>query len=70
MRQPDDRDDEPPSLALAQDLILDLFTQACGKWHEKEQLYTFDHMCLSTYENAQDYLLQAGLIKALDCERR
>jgi hypothetical protein len=46
------------------DAVLDQFRQACFLNGE------YDHMCLSAYEDAQRYLIDANLIQADDCVRK
>lgn len=52
-------------LKEAQELILDLFNQGGGRLSDGR----LDHMCLSTYEDAQRYLLKVGAIQPCDCVR-
>ncbi len=55
------------------EMIYDLFSQACRRdfsvvlngnlkraWH-------YDHMCISAYEQAQDFLVSVGRIKEEEC---
>ena len=46
-----------------QELILDMFTQAC--------LFGdgYDHMCISAYEQAQKYLIDHNIIDKSECHR-
>jgi len=47
------------------ELVLDLYCQGC--YINKENQY--DHSCISTYEEAQHYLLKQGLLKREQCYR-
>ena len=51
-------------LIAANDLILDLFAQGCRNGDK------YDHLCISSYENAQDYLIERGMIKPEECSRK
>lgn len=51
-------------LTEARELVLECFTQAC---EEREK---YDHMYISTYERAQDNLIEWGLIKENQCQRK
>lgn len=50
--------------AKQDELIMALFEQSCGTGNQ------YDHRCLSTYEHAQDYLIQKGLVKENECRRK
>ena len=45
------------------DMIFDLFNQACRFKNG------YDHMCISTYEEAQEFLIEIGRIKQEECFR-
>lgn len=49
-----------------QELILDMFTQAC--WDDRDGLYSHDF--LTTYVSAQKYLIRHGIIRADECRYR
>ena len=52
----------------AREMLADCFSQACSQ--HKDGKTTYDHLCLSTYERLQDYLVHLGIVKLEDCERR
>ena len=52
------------------EMIMDLFSQSCNQFDPKTKKPNYDHMCLSTYEYAQDYLISQGLINEADCSRK
>jgi len=43
--------------------ILDLVNQSVGDYDKDSQAYTYDSMCMSTYEHALVYLIEKNLIK-------
>ena len=45
------------------DMIFDLFNQACRFKNG------YDHMCISIYEEAQEFLIEMGRIKQEECIR-
>lgn len=45
------------------------FTQSCGDYDRTTGEHSYDHMCLSSYEHAQDFLIQVGAIKKEKCRR-
>ncbi len=49
--------------------LLDCFAQACGSYDREGEKFTFDHMCLSSYEHAQDLLIKFGAIEKRQCRR-
>lgn len=51
-------------LQIAESIILDLFSIQCLNKDGK-----FDHACMSSYEEAQNFLLRRGIIKKEDCSR-
>lgn len=52
------------------DILESCFNQACQvRWDEKMDLPIFDHMCISSYENAQQALIELGRIKPEQCTR-
>ncbi len=66
-------------LVEAREVVMDLFNQACLVWVPVNELKpyeggahrrVYDHQCISTYENAQDYLIEHGLIESRDCVRK
>lgn len=44
------------------ELILDLFSQGTLLDHKH-----YNHMCISAYENAQEWLIKHGLVKPEEC---
>lgn len=56
------------------DALMDCFNQACAEWTRDERgnlsSVTYDHMCLSSYEDAQDILIKYGKIKREECLRK
>lgn len=50
------------------ELILDLLFQACGKFksNNKDNIPYIDNMCISTYQEACDYLTEKGYLKTLN----
>ena len=48
-------------------LVFEMFRQACL---ERGEIERYDHMCLSTYEYAQDELISWGDLKPEQCSRR
>jgi len=60
--------EEKEELTQEQELIFNLFAQACeGAGSDGKVKY--DHYCMSVYEHAQDYLIEEGIIKEEDCIR-
>lgn len=53
-------------LTKANEMILCLFDQSAYDTQDSK----YDHMCISTYESAQEYLIERGLIKAEECSRK
>jgi hypothetical protein len=50
--------------------LLDVFNQACQTHTDPISMdATYDHMCLSAYERAQDLLIENGLINKKQCVR-
>lgn len=49
------------------DMILDLFIQGTALWDTNEARY--DHSCISSYENAQEWLIKHGIVQPHECER-
>lgn len=56
------------------EMIFDLFSQ--GTYQRKldkdgkTESYDYDHMCISSYENAQEKLIEWGMIKESECSRK
>jgi hypothetical protein len=48
-------------------LLLEMFMQACLV--SKDEKWSYDHMCLSTYEDVQAHLISWGMIKPEECSR-
>lgn len=42
--------------------FMDALIQGCGTYHPNTKEYSFDHMCLSTYEHMVAYALKNGWI--------
>lgn len=65
----DERDWYHDKLDEARELVCDLFVQACQVAfdHEKQE-GTYDHMAISTYEEAQDALIEWGMIRPDQCK--
>jgi len=58
-------------LKEAQEIIYDMFNQACQRSFDNEtRRITYHHGFLSTYKNAQHYLIDNKIIKEEDCEVR
>ena len=54
----------------ARELVLDLFVQACSTHRSSTDTETkYDNECMSTYEYAQEKLIEWGMIKKEDCIR-
>lgn len=43
--------------------FMDALMQGCGTYHPNTKEYSFDHMCLSTYEHMVSYALKKGWIQ-------
>ena len=56
-------------LEAAQDLVFELFNQACNLWRMGDQRPRYDTFCESTYEDAQAYLINIGRVKPEECVR-
>lgn len=55
------------------ELIFSLFNQACRQENlnrKGEPQVLYDHMFLSTYKEAQEVLLQEGIIEPKNCVRK
>lgn len=52
-----------------QEWVMDFLNQSCGKWDREKEEYSYDHMCLSTYESALRLAIEQGWIKAHQLER-
>lgn len=50
------------------ELIFDLFNQGCR--FETKEGFHYDHMFISTYEEAQSFLLKVGKITQKECHRK
>ena len=63
-------------LALAEELLFSCFAQGTNRLENgpglggEKSIWKYDHMCLSAYESAQDYLIEHGLIKKEECSRK
>lgn len=53
-----------------QELIHWLACQSFGRYDRDKDQHFFDHMCLSTYEHTQDFLLKFEMISETQCERK
>lgn len=54
----------------ARDLVMTVFNQACQySWNKEKDWAEFDHLCISAYQEAQDKLLEWGMIKPEQCLR-
>jgi len=51
------------------EMILDLFVQGASVSQVGPGDPKYDHMCISSYEDAQDKLIEWGLLAAKDCAR-
>ena len=52
-------------------LVFECFNQACQiQPHTHPDGVKYDHSCHSTYEEAQAYLLEHGMIKKKECYRK
>lgn len=49
--------------------VMDFLNQACGKWDRPLSEYRYDHMCLSTYENAIRFAVEQGWIRETQLDR-
>ena len=58
---------EPDEKEVLIDMIFGLFNQACRL--ETSDGYIYDHMCLSIYQEAQEFLIEMGRIKEEECVR-
>ena len=57
-------------LKYAREHVLDLFQQGCRIVSKNTNNHgKYDHMCISTYEAAQEYLIDLKLIERQDCVR-
>ena len=54
---------EPDEKEVLIDMIFGLFNQACRVKNG------YDHMCISIYEEAQEFLIEMGRIKKEECYR-
>ena len=45
-----------------EELFMDLLDQACGHYNKKLQIMQYDHLCISSYEQAVRYALEQGWI--------
>jgi hypothetical protein len=57
-------------LLEVQSLVFELFKSHCWDASAPAGEPSFDHMCNSTYEDAQEYLLRVGIIKPEECVRK
>lgn len=58
-------------LLEVQSLLLQMFQAHC--WMNSDapgEVPKFDHLCNSTFEDAQEYLLRVGIIKPEECVRK
>jgi hypothetical protein len=58
--------DETTMIELVE-MIYDLFNQSCQTGFISNRP-VFHHMCISAYEDAQDFLIQHGIIDGSQCE--
>ncbi len=54
-------------LTAEEELILDMFTQACGETDRETGKTMYRHLFISSYENAQYYLIARGIISKDEC---
>lgn len=60
-------------LADALDHLLSCFSQGTHvrpNYVNNPDKWVYDHMCLSAYEDAQDFLIELGMIKLEECSRK
>ena len=59
-------------LKIAHEHLLDCFSQGTYRTesYEKRDEWAYDHGFLSAYENAQDYLVEQGMIDQKRCYRK
>mgnify|MGYP003387018061 CR=1 FL=1 len=62
-------------LEESQEVVWDVFNQSCQINHYgikelNDHEFLYDHMHLSAYEGAQDYLIKIGRIKPEECSRK
>lgn len=43
--------------------FMSLLDQGCGEYNDEKGIMEYDHMCLSTYEDALRYAVEKGWIK-------
>ena len=57
-------------LLEARDLVMDLFNQACRVSPPVVEKTGYDHMCMSTYEEAQRCLIEWRMLDKEECIRK
>jgi hypothetical protein len=50
------------------EMVLEAFSQACGIYSGAGK-HQYDHMCISTWEHAQQKLIGWGLVSEEECRR-
>lgn len=43
--------------------LVDVLSQACGTYNRDKNIVEYDHLCISTYQDALRYSIEIGLIK-------
>lgn len=62
--------DSTVEIIEARDLVMDLFRQACWVTPPSSDRAGYDHQFMGTYEEAQRYLLEVGMITPEECLRK
>lgn len=58
------------ALEQAQEMVFDCFNQGCQvSWDHEKKEGRYNHDCISTWESAQEALIQWGRIREDQCDR-